>query len=319
MLVLVPLALSFALVGALVPLLRRAQFLDMPNHRSSHAAPIPRGGGLAVMATIAVGVWLADDFDAWPVVIAAMLLAVVGLIDDVRPMPGTIRLLAQVAAALSICAWAAMSSEAASWARLVVVVVVIVGFVNAFNFMDGVNGISGLTTTVVGAYWAITGMRHDLEWASALGLVLGGAALGFLPWNAPKARIFLGDVGSYGLGLLIGAISAIAWTQGVPWLLAIAPLAVYGADTGWVLVKRVRGGRPLMEAHREHVYQRMVDGGWPHLRAASLCAVAVALTCVAASLTWQSFPLLGALLVAALATAYLATPTLVLSNTRGAP
>ncbi len=312
MLLLVSLVLSFALVGVLIPALRRARFIDVPNHRSSHFAPIPRGGGLAVMMTIPLGLWLGNDFAAWPLVGVALLLAVVGLADDIRPLPGGARLLAQVVAALAICTWSSLSFGATDWLRLAVAAVVIVGFVNAFNFMDGVNGISGLVTAVIGAFWAIIGVRQDLDWVSALGLVLAGAALGFLPWNAPRARVFLGDVGSYGLGLLVGSLSALAWMQGVHWLLALAPLVVYGADTGWVLAKRARGGRPLMEAHREHVYQRMVDGGWSHLRAAGLCAMAVALTCLAATLTWERSPLLGLLVVVVLATAYLLTPGLML-------
>lgn len=309
-------ALSFVLVGALVPVLRRAQFMDVPNHRSSHVAPIPRGGGVAVMVAIPVALFLVEEYSAWAVVIIAVLLALVGLADDVRPLSGIVRLLAQAAAAMALCAWLLRNDGVSDWWRLVVAGVVIVGFVNAFNFMDGVNGISALTTMVVGVFWSIIGAQQDLDSIRTLGVVLAGAALGFLPWNAPRARVFLGDVGSYGLGMLVGALSVLAWAQGAHWLVAAAPLVVYGADTGWVLIKRARGGRPLMEAHREHTYQRMVDGGWSHLRAAGLCALTVASICMVATVTWRSAPLLGVLGVSAMTVAYLSTPRLVLGMGR---
>lgn len=307
------LVLSLALTGLLIPFLRRGQFVDLPNHRSSHVMPTPRGGGLAVMVAIALALALYVDFDLWSVVAASAALALVGLVDDMHSLPGGVRLLTQVCAAVAVVVW--MSSEgilsAWWWAP---VVFVMVGFVNAFNFMDGVNGISGLTAVVVGLYWAFVGHRSDLLSVELLGLAMAGAAVGFLPWNAFRAKVFLGDVGSYGLGMLIGALSVVAWASGVHWLVAAAPLVVYVADTGWAVAKRAQAGRPLMEAHREHVYQRLVDGGWSHLRAAGLCAAVGALACVSAFLTWRSAPIVGVAVVAALAAAYLAAPRLVLGS-----
>ena len=146
---------------------------------------------------------------------------------------------------------------------------------------------------------------------SILGLVLAGAAVGFLPWNAPRATVFLGDVGSYGIGGFIAGLSALAAVWGLPWWWAAAPLVVYGADTGWVLLKRARAGRPLTEAHREHAYQRLVDGGWPHVASSALCAGATAVVCLAvgaggATLEWWVIAFVGAVMVA-----YLNSPRLV--------
>ncbi len=318
MLVVLSLGLSLVMVGALLPILRRAQFMDVPNHRSSHAAPTPRGGGLAVMASVPLALLFEDGYDAWFLVAVAVGAALVGLLDDLRSLPSSVRLVAQVGAALAVCAWLVQGGLLDEWWRFAVAVAVLVGFVNAFNFMDGVNGISALTAAVIGCFWAVIGVRQELDAIATLGLVLMGAALGFLPWNAPRARVFLGDVGSYGIGLLIGGLSVVAWTQGVHWLVAVAPLVIYGVDTGWVLVKRARGGRPLMEAHREHVYQRLVDGGWSHLSAAALCALSVALVCTTAWLTWQRAPVVGFTAVAALTAAYMDSPRLV-TRTRWSP
>lgn len=297
-----------ALTGLLVPVLRRAQFMDVPNHRSSHSAPVPRGGGLAVVLVLAAAVVaFGRGGDAWLVVLAAVLvMAGVGLADDLWTLGSTVRLVLQVAAGVALAAWAVGHGVSVWWVP--VLVVGVAGYVNAFNFMDGVNGISALTGAVVGGWWWLVGARSDLEFVTVLGAALLGASLGFLPWNAPRARVFLGDVGSYGIGTAVVALSVVAWVGGVDRWMAAAPLLVYCADTGWVLLKRARGGRSLTEAHREHVYQRLTDSGWPHLASAAFCALAGAAVC-GASLLAGDRPALGlALAVLALAV-YLGAPS----------
>jgi len=188
---------------------------------------------------------------------------------------------------------------------VLVVLVAVAGYVNAFNFMDGINGISALTAAVAGAWWCWVGAQHDVDGLVVVGASLAGAMLGFLPWNAPRARVFLGDVGSYGIGFLVVVGAAWSWANDVPAVLCLAPLAVYLADTGWVLVKRAVGGRPLMQAHREHVYQRLVDQGWSHAASALLCAGTSVVVCLVAAMTPPTVSV-PVLLVACVA--YLASP-----------
>lgn len=282
------LVLTFLLTGLAVPVLRRALFMDVPNHRSSHTQPVPRGGGLAlILVVIVVAVLLVDvDRSVGSLLVGAAALAAVGLADDVRSLPSSVRLGAQVVCALATAA-VLLSQGEGTWWWCPVVVISMVGYVNAYNFMDGINGISALTALVVGLWWGWVGFGNDHATLGLLGLILSGASVGFLPWNAPKARVFLGDVGSYGVGFYVVGLSALALTNGIPWGWALAPLVIYGADTGWVLVKRYRGGRPLGAAHREHVYQRLVDGGWSHVASACLCASAAALVCVAVGLSGE--------------------------------
>lgn len=292
---LLALATSAVLAGIAVPVLRRAQFMDVPNHRSSHVRPVPRGGGVAVVATLLLVVAVTPEASVGDPQVQVMLgvtalLAAVGLVDDVKSLPSSVRLLAQVAAAGALSALL-LRHGVVSWWWLPVLVVVVVGYVNAFNFMDGVNGISSLTAVVIGGWWAWAGHDQGHEVLQVLGLALAGAALGFLPWNAPQAKVFLGDVGSYGLGVFAVGLSALALTDGLPWQWALAPLVIYCADTGWVLLKRKHGGRPLTQPHREHVYQRLVDAGWSHLPSAALCAGAGLLVCLVTgvageALTW---------------------------------
>lgn len=308
---------ALVLTGVIVPILRRAQFLDLPNHRSSHTRPVPRGGGLAVVATLVLVSFVAADRDIAVVglLAATVALSAVGFIDDVRALPTNVRLAAQLAIAIGLSVTLITSGEAPWW-WLPVLVIGLAGYVNAYNFMDGINGISGTTAAAVGFWWAWAGHSEDQAELALLGLVLAGAAIGFLPWNAPRARVFLGDVGSYGIGLFIAGLSAIAIVEGLPWSWAVAPVAVYGADTGWVLLKRALGSRSLTEAHREHVYQRLVDGGWSHLASAALCAGATALICVTVvaggtSLEWWAAALTGVVVFA-----YLNAPRLVVGAGR---
>ena len=310
----VSLGAGLVLSGLLVPLLRRAQFMDVPNHRSSHDRPVPRGGGLAVVVALAATVLaFGREGGAWVVVVAAVVaMAGVGLADDLWSLGSAPRFVLQVVAGVALAVWAVQAGLSPWWAP--VVVVVVAGYINAFNFMDGVNGISSLTAGVVGGWWWLVGVREDLGFVAVLGAALAGASLGFLPWNAPRAKVFLGDVGSYGLGMAVVALSVVAWVGGVHPLMAVAPLAVYGADTGWVLIKRWRGGRPLTEAHREHVYQRLTDLRWSHLASAVLCATVGALVCAASLLVVDQHWLLALVLGAGCVLAYLSLPALL---TRG--
>lgn len=306
---------SLVLTGAAIPALRWAQFIDHPNHRSSHVQPVPRGGGVAVVACLAIlaPATLGATVQVVVLVGAMVLLALVGLVDDLRSLSSRVRLLAQ--AGVAIAAVAVLIAHAGvSWWWLPATAVGVAGYVNAFNFMDGINGISGLTGMTVGLWWAWAGDHEGLTTLATLGLLLAGASVGFLPWNAPRARVFLGDVGSYGLGVYIALLSVVALVESVPLLWVLAPLAVYGADTGTVLIKRALAGRPITEAHREHVYQRLVDGGWRHLSSAVLCAAATALVCVVAALgSGASWPVPTAGVVL-LVLAYLASPRVVLGS-----
>ena len=119
------------------------------------------------------------------------------------------------------------------------------------------------------------------------GAAVAAGALAFLPWNAVRARVFLGDAGSYGLGLALALLAAQAVVRHVPLEAALAPLALYLADTGWTLQRRVRAGERIFEAHRTHTYQRLCDVGWSHQRVTLATTAVTVAVCLlgAASLT----------------------------------
>lgn len=306
----VALVVTLLLTAALVPLLGRVGLHDVPNDRSSHATPTPRGGGLAVLAGIAAGAASgAAAPSAWLVVGAAILLGAVGLVDDARSLPSSVRLLAQlvVGGALGVGLALAGMSGRGDLVAVAVTTLAVAAYVNAFNFMDGVNGMSALNTLVAGGWFAWLGHDRDLQTVALLGAVAAGASLGFLPWNA-SGRIFLGDVGSYGLGALVAATGVLAWVGGAPALLVLAPVLVYLADTGWALVTRARRGHRLTEAHRDHVYQRVLGAGWGHLASAGWTAGLGTVVCLVVATTEGTSPALAAAAAALLVVGYLSTP-----------
>lgn len=313
------LSVSGTLLVILIPLLHRWQVMDHPNHRSSHAVVTPRGGGLAVIlavvAGIALAVGLVDGLSGKAlasVVTPCVALAAVGLCDDLRDLGTRTRLLAQAGVGVAVAYTLARVGTfgSASIAVLAVAAVLggiyFVGVVNAVNFMDGVNGISGLTGLVAGLWYSFTGIHHHDPVLAVSGVALAGACLGFLPWNAPRAKVFLGDVGSYGVGALVGTLSMVCLLQLRDPLAAVAPLCVYLADTSVTLIRRWHAGERLGQAHRDHVYQRLVARGWTHSQASFLAAGAAALVCLALAIS----PMLAVPAALVGLGAYLALPDL---------
>lgn len=307
------LAVALAVTGLAVPVLTRAGVWDVANARSSHTGAVPRGGGLGVMAGLVAGA-LSSSSDlggvGWTVLAWALLMAAIGLLDDFRGMPVGPRLAAQLVLALAV-AVVLGRSQVSGWVVLGYVAigaVWLVSYVNAFNFMDGINGISALSGAVASGWYAWVGHRVDAPELTVLGLALGGACLGFLPWNAPRARVFLGDVGSYGIGAAIAALALFTWLRGAGLAFALAPVVLYLADTATVLLKRAARGESLGAAHREHVYQKLVLLGWSHVATAVVVGAAAAIICLGVAVL--STPLSIGLAVV-LVVGYLALPALV--------
>jgi len=273
---------ALIVTSAAVPLVRRLMLergvLDLPNHRSSHSTPVPRGGGIACAAGVVTACLVAASIGVSvpaTAVTAATALALVGLLDDRLQLPAVPRLGAQVA--VGAVFGATLGDGTLSTVAGAVLMPLVV---NIVNFMDGINGITALTLFTWGCTTALAGSLYEAEALGVLGIVTAGAALGFLPFNAPRARIFLGDVGSYFFGALAAAGVMTGIRTEVPPGLVIAPLVIYGVDVIITLTRRALRGAPLLEAHREHIYQRLVrDGTIPHL-AVSIYIVLVSLSMV---------------------------------------
>jgi UDP-GlcNAc:undecaprenyl-phosphate/decaprenyl-phosphate GlcNAc-1-phosphate transferase len=142
---------------------------------------------------------------------------------------------------------------------------------------------------------------------------VAAGALAFLPWNAVRARVFLGDAGSYGLGVALAVLAAYSVICGIPLEAALAPLALYLADTGWTLQRRIRAGERFLEAHRTHTYQRLCDVGWSHQRVTATTAAVTAALCLLGTASLTGHPALRAgadLAGLGLLAAYLRSPVI---------
>jgi UDP-N-acetylmuramyl pentapeptide phosphotransferase/UDP-N-acetylglucosamine-1-phosphate transferase len=247
--------------------------LAQPNARSSHREPTPQGGGIAVIgATIVViagcvlaGVDLNDLYRLGMVFCAAVLLTLVGATDDVRPLSAAPRLVLQIAAALLVVA--AIPTELwvvhwlPFWLERGLMLLGMVWFINLVNFMDGIDWMSVAEIVPVTAGLSILGLMGELPRdATVVAAGLLGAVLGFAPFNRPVARLFLGDVGSLPIGLLLVWMLILLAAQGHFAAAILLPL-YYLADSTITLLQRLQRGAPIAEAHRDHFYQRAVDGG----------------------------------------------------------
>jgi UDP-GlcNAc:undecaprenyl-phosphate GlcNAc-1-phosphate transferase len=290
--------------------------VDNPNHRSSHTSPVPRGGGASIVAGVLIGAVIGY----WHLNLAPPLYAVVsagsmaammavGLVDDLRSLSSRIRLAVQLALSLTVAS-ALMVGFSADVFALMGIAFGVAALVNAFNFMDGINGISGLVAASVASWLA----GCSLVWGGDRGLTIACAvvacsAVAFLPWNMLRARVFLGDSGSYGLGFALSVLSAWAWLSGVPLIVATAPLFIYMADVLWAMGSKLRAGLAWDAPHRRHAYQRLSDGGWSHQKVALIVAGYVLVAGLAGALTHR-WPPVGWLALAAVVSAYLALPAI---------
>lgn len=273
-------------------LLKRGR-VDIPNYRSSHSTPVPRGGGIAALVGSTAAALATRGRPLARQTLGITALAGLGWIDDTTGnLPPRARLMGQLAIGSL-----AFTSEAPDRALAAITTA---GVVNVVNFMDGINGISGLTA----ALWGTNAMllsANDAGQLAQLGALTAGAGLGFLPHNLPLARLFLGDVGSYAFGSAIAAGILSQETLAKRYRVG-APLLLYAADASQALVRRARAGQHLTEAHREHIYQRLVDEGRTHTEVCLLhSAGVVAVSCASrfpGSLAWVVPGLLCGLYIA---------------------
>lgn len=269
-------------VAALCQWAEHRQILDIPNKRSSHTGPVPRGGGLAIVFFSLVGfvaAWLINP--TWPFwalstyLFGAALIAVVSWLDDLRPLPNRIRFGAHsIGALLAILGfgyWHTIEIPLAGQLYLglfglFVTFLWLVGLTNAYNFMDGIDGIAGGQAVVAGFAWALLGWQSSQLLVGILGLLAAATSLGFLGHNWPPARIFMGDVGSAFLGYTFAILPIIA-AQNDPRSILIGVLLVWPFvfDTTFTLFRRLLRGENVFAAHRSHLYQRLVIAGFSHL------------------------------------------------------
>ena len=262
---------SWVVTGLLRRYALSKRLIDVPNERSSHARATPRGGGISIVVTFLAGLvlfWCADLLINEAVIafsVSGIIVAIIGFIDDHGHIAARWRLLGHFAAAGWLVFWLGGLPPLTvfglpvnlGWAGYSLAVIALVWLLNLYNFMDGIDGIAGaeaLSSTLVVALLFL--LEFDNRDMFFLNMLMFSAVTGFLLWNIPPAKIFMGDAGSGFLGLMLGALAlygahieeAMLWV----WLIL---LGVFIVDATFTLLRRLLRGDKIYEAHRSHAYQ----------------------------------------------------------------
>src|SRR4051794_12433038 len=285
--------LTMLLVPLTISLANRVGAIDRPNERSLHDAPIPRLGGLAILAgVLAAGlIWLPWDGESRAILIGAVVIALVGFGDDVFDLSPLPKVTGQAAAVIiPVAAGVTVQNFTFPFfGRLtpgtvdlltlpwggtidlgqVATVLGIVAVINVINLIDGVDGLAAGVCVISALTLAVIALSLDRTAAGVLAALTAGASLGFLRHGFPPASTFMGDTGSNLLGYLLGAVAvqgALKTNAVVALFLPLIVLAVPILDTGFVVAKRLKYGKPIYKADRWHFHHRMADIGFSQRR-----------------------------------------------------
>ena len=255
---------------ALTALARRyalaRHLVDAPGERRSHTVATPRGGGSAIVAVVLPAmIWLGIAGPSFsPVFLLGAcglaLVAAIGWIDDHRPLSPWGRLAVHVLAAALLAIGVALSGQPVWWA--IIVMALALGLINVWNFMDGINGLAATQMILVAVGCLLLGLVGE---GALLACIVAAGCAGFLPFNFPVARIFLGDVGSGALGFLAAClIVLVPRSDPAASLLLLLPLSAFLIDAALTLLSRIIRGERWWTPHVQHMYQRCVQAGHAH-------------------------------------------------------
>jgi Fuc2NAc and GlcNAc transferase len=294
--------LAFILTFFGVELFRRwglkRQILDIPNERSSHSAPTPRGGGI-IFVGVCLGFYIIWNlkYGIWSYIFGAILLAAISWIDDLKSVPSILRFAVHFISAgliiyglggFEVVHFPYFGDIQLNYFALPFTLLWIVWLTNAYNFMDGIDGIAATQAITAGIGWFLLGFKYEIPFAAFFGLILALTNLGFILHNWSPAKIFMGDVGSAFLGFSFAFLPLLAAkesSQNAQKFAFIGILFVlpFMFDTVFTLIRRLLNGEKVWQAHRSHLYQRLVIGGYSHRFVTTLYGI-ISLLIIAATL-----------------------------------
>lgn len=264
----------------------RRYALDRPNPRSLHETAVPRTGGVAIAAGVAVACAIAKPGFA-TTLIAAAALAAVSFVDDLYGLPVGARIALHLAAA---AVFLLLEVTALGWLPLALLVLALTWTTNLYNFMDGSDGLAGGMAVIGFGTYAIAARGAGAEPLAVLSASIAAASAAFLIFNFHPARLFMGDAGSIPLGFLAGALGVWGWGHGYwPLWFPVLVFAPFMCDATLTLVKRLLRGERVWQAHRDHYYQRLVRMGFGH-RGTALITYLVMAGCAAMALFGRGQP-----------------------------
>ena len=272
----------------------RRHLLDQPNERSAHTTPTPRLGGMGIVVPFAMASFVAAlassqeliDMDILAIFSGTCVMAMVGLVDDLRPIGARYRLLAQLLCASIVVAHVGADLPARldplgqilPYPVLAVAMVLWIAWItNLYNFMDGINGIAGCQTIIAALALAMVGFEVGAGPVPWMAVFLATATAGFLPFNFPRASIFMGDVGATSIGFFLACVPLIPAARTVPFESATIAISLFVLDATFTLFRRVWRRERFYEAHRSHLYQRLLSYGVTHTPITLVSALGMAI------------------------------------------
>jgi Fuc2NAc and GlcNAc transferase len=265
--------MSLVLVRVVIRHARLKGMLDEPGARQSHTVPMPTGGGLGMIAALCLASAIMFLLSAVPVewailvIPGVIVLAITGWIDDKRPLSPLLRISIQLAVSFGLLVFLRQSDQLQGWLTVLLGGIAMVWIMNMYNFMDGSHGMAGFQGLFAGLVTGLIFLQGTHGGLALAAFLVAAVCLGFLPWNFPLPRVFMGDSGSVPLGFALGSLlwlGVLLDLVAVP--VACMVLSVFLVDSTLTLFKRVINGERWYTAHRKHVYQRLIAQGWPHSR-----------------------------------------------------
>ena len=245
---------------------KRKAILDIPNERSSHTLPTPRGGGLGIIILFILSLFYfydSIDISLFYALLCVIPIAVISFVDDIFTLSSTLRVSVQSISAIGAIYLLGgvnhidfLIFDLDGWWLNILAFMTIIWLTNLYNFLDGIDGYASSQAVMVG-------LGLFIFFQNPLGLVIVSISLGFLMFNWHKASIFMGDVGSASLGFIF-AVFVFYDTSSGNILIWMILLSLFWIDASVTLVRRYINGEKITQAHRKHAYQRLVQSGWSH-------------------------------------------------------
>lgn len=284
MLFMIPMLVAFVISFLMTPVARKLAYkvgaVDVPtDNRRVHTKPIPRMGGLAIYVAFTIAMFLFSDIETTKLIgifLGSTLLVIMGMIDDVKPLRASLKLVVQIVAALILIKFGFRIEfltnffEKSGYINFnhlstPITVIWIIGITNTINLVDGLDGLATGIATIAACTLAYVAYTNGNVEVATLTLMLAGSSLGFLPYNFNPASIFMGDTGAYFLGFILAAISIEGTLKGTTALTVIIPVLALGLpifDTSFAIVRRAVTKKPLFEADKGHVHHRLLAIGY---------------------------------------------------------
>ncbi|MBD8035731.1 MULTISPECIES: glycosyltransferase family 4 protein [Solibacillus] len=321
----VSLIVAFIAAIILTPLVKRLAFrlgaVDAPNYRKVHARIMPRLGGLAIFGAFMIGILLlkfVTDFQSnylYAILIAATIIVITGIVDDMREISAKAKLLGQIIAACIVVFVGGIQIENINlpfggelefgWLGIPFTIIWIVGITNAINLIDGLDGLAAGVSTIALITLAVMAMIMGNGIVIAMAAILAAATIGFLFFNFHPAKIFMGDTGALFLGFMISVLALLGFKNVavISFVIPVIMLGVPISDTFFAIVRRLRNGKKWSDPDKSHLHHRLLDVGFSHSQTVMIIYAMAAMFGLAAVIfsmakVWGAILLIAVILVA---------------------